>query len=92
MIHFKFCLEEKWYPCHRCHNAAVALTGNPNDNAEDKEGPSDHIVRKNMVREISDIPEAGISHKAEGNSEHEGTSPQDRYNLTDIVLQMNNYN
>ena len=57
LIHFKCCPEEKWYPCHKCHNAAVNLIENPNDKAEENDIPLDHIASNNMASENSDVTE-----------------------------------
>jgi len=77
LIHFKCCPEEKWYPCHKCHNAAVSLIENPNDKAEENDIPSDHIASNNMASENSDVPEERSSYEVEVNSEHEGHQVQD---------------
>jgi len=84
LIHFKCCPEEKWYPCHKCHNAAVALIENPNDEGQENDRPSEHIVSNNMASEISDNPGERSSNEAEVISEHEGHR-QERGSASDVV-------
>jgi len=86
LIHFKCCPEEKWYPCHKCHNAAVALIENPNDEGQENDRPSEYLENNNMAREISAIPGETSSNEAEVISgEHEGHQVQECGSASDLV-------
>jgi len=65
LIHFKCCPEEKWYPCHKCQNAAVAGT-DPNDKTQENDRPPDPTVSNNTALEISSEAEADVSNENEG--------------------------
>ena len=63
MIHFRCCPEDKWYPCHKCHNEAV-------EKEHDK--TKDLTVANDTPRGVSTIPTERNSSEADENSEPEG--------------------
>ena len=65
VMHFKCCSEDKWYPCHKCHNEAV---GKEHDKTKDL------TVAKDTRRGVSTIPTERSSSEVEENSETEGKS------------------
>ena len=50
----------------------MALIENPNDEGQENDRPSEHIVSNNMASEISDNPGERSSNEAEVISEQEG--------------------
>ena len=63
VMHFRCCPEDKWYPCHKCHNEAVE---------KEHDNTKYLTVANDTPRGISTIPTERSSGEAEENSEPEG--------------------